>query len=456
VRQIEASSFRDPSGYLYWDNGKLIRHISIKYKDHYNSLMESGLYTKLIEENLLIPHEEIEPQQGTPDCYKLITPELVDFISYPYEWCFSQLKDAALTTLRVQKVAMNYGMTLKDASAYNIQFHNGKPILIDTLSFEKYEEGTPWVAYRQFCQHFLAPLALMVYTDVRLSQLLKVYIDGIPLDLASILLPAKTKVKFSILMNVHLHAKSQKQYEDKPQNTKNYHMSKRNLLALVDSLESAVKRMKWKAAGTEWGDYYSITNYTEQAFEEKKALVASYLEKAAPKVVWDLGANTGVFSRIASNRNIKTVAFDIDPVAVEKNYLHSRENAEINILPLLLDLTNPSSAIGWANSERMSITQRSKPDTVMALALIHHLAISNNVPLARIAEFYSILGSNLIIEFVPKNDSQVQKLLASREDIFDSYNQDDFEKDFSEFYTIIEKAEIKGTLRTLYLMSKVD
>jgi hypothetical protein len=292
---------------------------------------------------------------------------LVDFISYPYEWCFSQLKDAALTTLRVQKVAMNYGMTLKDASAYNIQFHNGKPILIDTLSFEKYEEGTPWVAYRQFCQHFLAPLALMVYTDVRLSQLLKVYIDGIPLDLASILLPAKTKVKFSILMNVHLHAKSQKQYEDKPQNTKNYHMSKRNLLALVDSLESAVKRMKWKAAGTEWGDYYSITNYTEQAFEEKKALVASYLEKAAPKVVWDLGANTGVFSRIASNRNIQTIAFDIDPVAVEKNYLYSKEHNENHILPLLLDLTNPSPAIGWANSERMSLMQRSKPDTVMAV-----------------------------------------------------------------------------------------
>jgi len=454
MQQREEGSFRDPSGFLYWEQGKLIRQVNICYKEHYDWLIESGLYKKLIDEKLLISHQELSSDTKEADTYKLISPEVVHFISYPYEWCFSQLKDAALTTLRIQKIAMKYGVTLKDASAYNIQFHNGKPILIDTLSFEKYQEGMPWVAYRQFCQHFLAPLVLMAYTDIRLSQLLRVYIDGIPLDLASKLLPRKTKFKFSVLMNIHLHAKSQKQHEDKPKSIKNYEMSRRNLMALIDSLESAVQGLKWKAAGTEWGDYYSITNYTEDAFDKKKTLVNSFLEKAASNYVWDLGANTGVFSRIASNKDIKTVAFDIDPVAVEKNYLYSKKYSEANILPLLLDLTNPSSGIGWSNTERKSILQRMLPDTVMALALIHHLAISNNVPLVKIAQFFSNIGSNLIIEFVPKSDSQVQKLLSSREDIFNCYDEENFEKDFSRYFTIIDKQLIEGTQRTLYLMVK--
>ena len=187
-------SFRDPSGFVYERDGVLYRRVHRSYAAHYDRLMDSGLYAALVGDGLLVPHEEVGPRGGEQDPYATLRPERVAFVSYPYEWCFSQLKDAALTTLRIQERALGFDMTLKDASAYNIQFHRGRPVLIDTLSFECYEEGVPWVGYRQLCQHFLAPLALMAHRDVRLGGLLRLHLDGIPLDLASTLLPARTRL----------------------------------------------------------------------------------------------------------------------------------------------------------------------------------------------------------------------------------------------------------------------
>lgn len=451
---LEESSFRDPSGFLYYQDGEIYRQINKEYSENYNLLMSSGLYSKLVEQELLIPHTEVEGSPRNNNCYKIIKPENLNFISYPYEWCFSQLKDAAITTLKILKLAMEHGMSLKDSSAYNIQFRKGKPILIDTLSFEKYNEGSPWVAYKQFCQHFLAPLTLMSYKDIRLGQLFKIYIDGVPLDLASSLLPTKTYLKFSILANIHLNAKSQKKYENQIVDTKKYKISYKNLLSLIDSLEDTVNKLTWKLEGTEWGDYYSFTNYTNDSFDHKKLLVNKFIEQSNPNALWDLGANTGEFSRIASSKGISTIAFDIDPVAVEKNYLYSVEKKEENILPLLLDLTNPSPSIGWDNEERVSLKNRKHPDTVLALALIHHLAISNNVPLNKIAKFFANICNNLIIEFVPKSDSQVKKLLATRKDIFDTYNQENFEICFKNYFEIIASEKIKESERTLYLLQK--
>src|SRR5215216_6396727 len=208
-----AASFRDPSGFLFARDGVLYRQVNRKYEQEYTRLMESGLYDKLVKAGLLVSHVEVDhaPAEAAL-AYKIIQPERVPFISYPYEWSFGQLKDAALATLSIQRRALKVGMSLKDASAYNIQFVRGKATLIDTLSFEIYKEGQPWVAYRQFCQHFLAPLALMATRDIRLNQLLRVYIDGIPLDLASELLPGKTRLNFGLLTHVHLHASAQKRY----------------------------------------------------------------------------------------------------------------------------------------------------------------------------------------------------------------------------------------------------
>lgn len=449
------SSFRDPAGFLFRQGDSLFRQINNSYKEDYDLLMSSGLYNQLVDNKLLISHHETEKVKiKSEDGYKIIKPSIVNFISYPYEWSFSQLKDAALITLKIQKMALLHGMTLKDSSAYNIQFLDGKPVLIDTLSFTKYIEGTPWIAYKQFCQHFLASLALMSYRDVRLNQLLKVYIDGIPLDMTSTLLPYKTKFKFSIYAHIHLHSKMQLKYSDRQIDTKSYKVSLKNLIAMIDNLEAAVSKLSWKQATTEWGDYYDFTNYSNESFEYKKKLVQEFIKEASPKTVWDLGANTGVFSRLASDNGINTIAFDIDPVAVEKNYISIKKNNEENILPLLLDLTNPSPAIGWGNIERENLKGRDLPDAILALALIHHLAISNNVPLVNIAKYFSDLGRYLIIEFVPKGDSQVKRLLSTRKDIFLDYYSEGFEKAFTEYYTIIKKNSIPQSDRVLYLMEK--
>lgn len=450
------SSFRDPSGFVFWEDGILYRQVNLSYSSDYDLIIKSGLYQELVSAGLLIPHQEVIADSNSSDnAYKIIQPEVLPFISYPYEWCFSQLKSAALATLNIQKRAMNCGMSLKDASSYNIQFHCGKPVLIDTLSFEKYRYGRPWVAYRQFCQHFLAPLALMSCRDVRLNQLLQVYLDGIPLDLASELLPFHTKLNFSLLIHVHLHAKSQKLFANRRTLYNTTKTGRNSLFALIDSLESIVKALRCNPGKSEWADYYDETNYSSEAFLDKQNIVSSYLIESCPKKLWDLGANTGVFSRIASNMGIHTVSFDIDSAAVEKSYVQCQKDNESNILPLLLDLTNPSPGIGWDNSERQTLVQRGPVDAVMALALIHHLAIAHNIPLNLIARYFSDVCTWLIIEFVPKEDSQVQRMLQSREDIFDRYYQSDFESIFSDCFEIITSVKIKNTSRIMYLMKKI-
>ncbi len=451
--EVVPSSFRDPSGFLFFRDNSIYRQINQGGREDYDHLMSSRLYSTLVDAGLLIPHEEVDVTPVVKErAYKIIKPVLVDFISYPYEWSFSQLKDAALATLAIQKRAIEFGMSLKDASVYNIQFVEGRPLLIDTLSFERYEEGRPWVAYRQFCQHFLAPLTLMAYSHINLNQLLRVYIDGIPLELASALLPVRTRFKFSLLTHLHLHARSQERHADSQDTeARTAKMGKTAFLGLIDNLETATKKLEWRPGKTEWGDYYESTNYSSDSHEHKKKAIVGFLERLEPRSVWDLGANTGLFSRLAADRGIPTISFDIDPVAVEKNYLNVKKGEKL-ILPLLLDLSNPSPGIGWKNEERMSLLERGPTDMAFALALIHHLAISNNLPLKRIADFFHHVCNSLIIEFVPKTDSQVKRLLATREDIFPDYTKEAFESAFSEYFAIQEAVPLTGSERTLYLM----
>jgi ribosomal protein L11 methylase PrmA len=231
-------------------------------------------------------------------------------------------------------------------------------------------------------------------------------------------------------------------------------VSRLALRGLIDNLQSAVKALRWRPAGTEWGDYYDDTNYAGQALESKPRIIQSYIEKSGAKSVWDIGANTGVFSRLASSRDIPTVAFDIDPAAVEKNWLEVRRRGDQNILPLIMDLTNPSPSLGWDHGERASLLERGPADLVLALALIHHLAISNNVPLDRIARFFARAGRQLVIEFVPKSDSQVKRLLATREDIFPHYHAEGFATAFSRYFEIVDSRPVADSERTLYFMRR--
>ena len=452
----EFSSFRDPSGCIFTRDGILYRQISPIYFLQYHMLMDSGLYAELRKFGAIVAHEEVESSEDAI----IIRPEKIPYISYPYEWSFGELKDAALLTLKLHRRALRHGMILKDASAYNIQFINGIATLIDTLSFDFYKEGEPWGAYGQFCRHFLAPLLLMKEKDMRLNRMLSLFIDGIPLDIAAALLGGKG----GLLAREHIvwHANSVSRHNEDGRKrllggrrSENKTISLKQQLAIIESLIRGIGELELGDIETEWGNYYAHTNYSEAASAEKQALVGAYLDELRPKTVWDLGANDGTYSKLALSVGAHVVAFDIDPVAVERNYNElKRTNAAM--LPLILDLTNPSPGIGFANRERMTIDTRQKPDCIMALALIHHLAISNNLPLPMLAQWFASLSEDLLIEFVPKEDSQVQVLLATRTDIFPDYTEEGFEEAFTQYFTLCKKFPIRGTVRTLYCYRKKE
>lgn len=452
------ASFRDPSGYIFIRDGVVYRQINRGGQSDYEQMLTSGLYDALATSGDLVKHEEVDVSLS-PDGrgVRVIRPERIGFISYPYEWSFSQLKDAARLTLRLQKTAIAHGMALKDATPFNVVFSNGRAVWIDTLSFENLKPE-PWVAYAQFCQMFLAPLALMAKVDIRLQQLLKSSIDGVPLDLASRLLPASSRLRPGLLMHLHLHAAAQRRLTTTDGSTLANRSAKpfsRSALAgLIDNLAGTVERLEWAGAQTTWGHYYEATNYTDAAFAHKRRIVESALDRLTPRTVWDLGANDGTFSRLASTRGIPTVAFDIDPVAVERNYRRAVQEGDRHILPLLLDLTNPSGKYGWANEERDALADRGPADMALVLALVHHLAIGHNVPLERIAAYLARLARAVVIEFVPKADSQVQRLLASRVDIFESYTQQGFERAFSTVFDIEEAIPVRDAVRTIYIMRR--
>jgi len=448
-----SGSFRDPSGHVFRRDGRILRQVNQSYAADYEQLISSGLYAELTSLGLLVRHEEVaEPPDREPG-YRVLAPDRIDFISYPFEWAFSQLKAAARATLSIQRIAVEHGMVLKDASAFNIQFVGANPIFIDSLSFERWVEGTPWVAYRQFCQHFLGPLALMSATDVRLGALSRLFIDGPPLDLVSRLLPVTSRFHPSLLVHLHLHSKAQAKHGGAAIAGRTpTAFTKRAMLGLVDHLESAISRLTYTAAGTTWADYYSNTNYTDAAMAEKHRIVAGMLDAAAPTTTWDLGANTGAFSRIAADAGAYTLAIDGDPAAVERAVLAGQARKERRILPLVMDLANPTGAMGWAHQERSSLIERGPADAVLALGLIHHLTLSNHVPFAMTADFLAQIGRTLIIEFIPPTDSQVVGMLSRMPKAEAGYSIDLFERAYRERFRIHESESIPGSERRLYRM----
>jgi len=448
-------SFRDPAGFIYSRGETIYRQINKSGSKDYDLFMSSGLYDELVAKKLLIPHREVQLALSLhpKTAHKVIQPSTIPFISYPYEWSFSQLKDAALLTLEVQKLALASGMTLKDASAFNIQFIGKQPVFIDTLSFAAYEAGSPWQGYKQFCEHFLAPLAIATTSTPNILPSLKTMIDGIPLELATKLLPAKTRLQWGLTTHLFLHNSAQKRHKDtETERLKPRVVSMFALKGLISSLERTILKSHMPKIKTEWGKYYTNTNYSTAAFKAKKQLVEKFIGKAKPKMVWDMGGNTGEFSQIPAGKGIYTVCFDIDPLAVEQNYLNKDKSTVNKLLPLVQDLTNPSPNLGWAHHERQSLKRRGPADLCLALALVHHLAIGNNLPLEMIAEYFSTICKHLIIEFIPKEDSKVKILLKSRPDIFPEFTRSGFEKAMRQYFSVVSSEQIKGSKRTLYLL----
>jgi SAM-dependent methyltransferase len=455
--QAVDGSFRDPSGFVYIRNSTLYRQVNQPFKASFDAFMASGLYDELASAGLLVSHREAPADAAaTADACAVLEPERIPFVSYPYEWSFGQLRDAALLTLELQERALKRGFTLRDASAYNIQFRGGRPVFIDTLSFEPRDEGAPWIAYRQFCEHFLVPLLLMSRRDIRCGTLLRSHLEGVPLELGSRLLPRSTWLNPNVLFHVHLHAKAQARYADvalNPPNGRRRLMKRDALLALVGGLRRCIRSLDWSPGGTEWADYVDDNSYSEAAGRSKREIVARALAPLGAGTVWDFGANTGEFSRIARKASSQVVAFDIDPAAVERNYRRVRVEGDTGLLPLVLDLANPSPAQGWAHTERLSLEQRGPADAVLALALVHHLAIGRNLPLERIASFLSRLGRALVTEFVPKDDVQVRRLLRNRADVFPGYSAEGFEEAFGRHFRIHAVHHVAESGRTVYQMT---
>lgn len=445
--QKEPSSYKDYDAQVFMENGICKRQINKSYFEIYDSFMEN-LYEDLLQKNLIIPHKEVYRDEDKI----IIEPEQV-FISYPWEWSFSQLKDVALSTLKIQKCALKKGFCLKDANCFNVQFYKNNPVLIDTTSFEIYKEGESWVAYRQFCQNFLAPLFLQAYTDLSLNSLFLSDINGISLGLASKLLPVKTYFDFNALMHIHMHSKLETHYSDTNRKIKKPYISKNQMLNLTDNLIQTVKKITLPKGKTQWGNYYSFTNYDEQSFQSKKNFVNTCNERIKANTVVDFGANDGTFSRLFNEAQV--FSLDFDRLAVEYNYEKVKQNDEKNILPLIFDIINPSPGLGFNNEERKSLISRIKGvDLAMALALIHHLRLTYNLPFWKIASFFASVSNFLIIEYVDKQDSQIQKMLLNREDIFWDYTNETFENEFSEYYNILQKEHLPNTHRILYLMEK--
>ncbi|NRB61258.1 MAG: class I SAM-dependent methyltransferase [Winogradskyella sp.] len=454
IKKAHSSSFRDPSGYVVIEGNDVKRVINPLYFKQYQALRDSKFYENLIKKELLIAHEEMSNSNEEI----ILKAEKIPFISYPYEWSFNMYKEAALLTLRLQKYALEHGFSLKDASAFNVTFHKGKTIFIDTLSFDFYKEGSPWRAYKQFITHFLGPLLLAKYHGSQSLKLMHNFIDGIPLKMVSSMLPFKTKLNPLIYSNIHLLAKSEaKHNEDYDDNGYKVKLSKNGQQNIVKSLYDFIKKLELNEK-SEWGNYYDKTNYSDEAFNQKSKIINSWVADIKPKTLVDIGGNDGTFVRKLDIGIDVSLVCDIDNNAVDINHKLMKKNKERSTLPLVLDVINPSSAIGLNNKERDSFIDRMKefaPDVTLALALIHHISLTGNVPFVRSAEFFASFSKFLIIEFPKREDSWVKRLLKSKSDFkdyFGWYTIANFETIYSSWFEIIEKKDIQNSERTIFFL----
>lgn len=448
------ASYRDPSGFVFRHLGDIYRMVHISYREDYDLLMQSGLYTSLSEKKMMLPHTDVTSQFSLKEGqYKIIQPETVPFWTYPYEWSFEQLKQAALLTLQLNKQALAQNMILKDATAYNIQFVSGKPILIDSLSFEKYTEGAQWKAFRQFCTHFLYPLMLQSKVEGLNPAIFSQYPDGISAKLTVSLLPKSSKYNLNNWLYLYLPAKM----EGKPDSgtPRSISVSKTKILQNIEQLSGFIQKMKPPVDHSNWNHYYSETILSQEYLQFKEQTVTQWLKEKSPKTTVDVGCNTGVFSFIAAQNSSQAVSLDTDPYSIDLLFLKAQKEGVKNLTTFVGDICNPAAAFGWNNAEQSALLSRLKGDMVLSLALIHHLALTKNVPLEMILETFAHISTQYVImEFVPKSDPRSQTLLQNKTDIFPSYTQTHFEAAAQAFFTIEKQTPMQGSERVLYLLRK--
>lgn len=455
------ASFRDTNSYVFSNEGKIFRNFYPQSYEDFSLFIKSGLYEALYERQWITAYSDYPLiQDESNKVTQTIQHPTLPFISYTYEWCFGQLKEAALLTLKIQRLALEHGMTLKDASYYNTQWHHNQMVFIDHGSFTPYEEGKPWAAYKQFCEHFLYPLALMHYTDHRLHQLLLLHPDGIDYSLTQKLLPFRAKCNPLLITHLYLHGKSIEKYQQSEQkiSDSDKKISLNALKNLLSSLYDGINSFKQKKQPTQWQDYDTDTSYSKQAADSKKTIVNDWFEEISPDKLLDLGANKGHYTRLSKAAHI--IACDMDHNAVQTQYEYLKSFPDHSTIhPLIVNLLQPTPSIGWHNIERDSFIDRIthyKPTCILSLALIHHLAITGFIPMEQLAIFYrDISHKYLILEWVPTEDPQTKRLINSRHEQFLAYNKKNLLNHFQPYFRCVKESSIEDSTRSLLLFEKL-
>lgn len=455
----DSGSFRDPSGYIFVEKNKIYRIVKDSYKLNFEKLQNSGLLDELFKKKLLVKHEIIKsPKSYDQKQFLILEVEKIRTITYAYEWSFSQLKDAAINTLEIQLISVSKGMSLKDATPFNIQFEENRPIFIDTLSFEEIKNNNySWKAYKQFCENFLSPLVLMSYTDPRLNKLLMNDINGVPSDLTLRLIPFIKKFIPSVFIHLVLPSLlSSKKISNSDLKSKKV-ISKTQHLSIINQLIDFIKSLKLNDTLSEWGDYFNETiNEKKDYIINKEKVLKFFIKNINISTTWDIGSNDGYFSNIiAKSFNSHVYCLDIDWRSIEYNYLRNKKNKTKNIHPIIFDFSNPTPSLGWLNIERKNLFERlEEPNLIMSLALMHHV-INANIPIEQFINFIKKTKKYVIIEYIPLNDPKCQEIFKTRKEEVIYPSEKEFIKLILESFNIILEQIIEPTNRKLFLLEKI-
>lgn len=449
-------SYRDTAARVVKKESGYYRYIFHEYKAEYDHLMQSGLYNELKQKGLLIEHQEVELDTNDPKAYKLLYPTQIPFQSYPFEWSYSQWRKAILSYLKINNIALKHGMILKDATPYNFYLIGGKAVMFDTSSFIFFKENDKWIAYRQFCEEFLSPIALMHYNGGEWSKLTMANLRGLPLSFVSKQLPMKSWFNLTTLLHIHLHSKYSGNNENKEiEKNKKKGFTLEKIKSLQKMIFNAIS--KWHKSHqfeNHWSTYYENDIESQEYLNDKEATIRKWLEIIKPKSVLDLGANTGKFSFIAAEYTERVISIEADEKCVNEieEKISTKKN---NIFTLIGNVAEPFLTIGLLNSEIESIYKRGESDAVLGLALVHHLHLSNRLSFKQIARIFSLFtGKFLIIEFIPITDNKVQLLINDKSINLIDYNEVQFTNALSNSFNIKESIKLKETERRLLLLEK--
>lgn len=450
----EPGSYRDRNGPVFYRDGRVFRRLNARAQENWALLRNASFFRSCCADGRIIDTWDADPSESGlgPG---VIEHARIPFVSYPYEWPFGMLKDAALLHLDLMRQALDADMILKDSSAYNVQWFGVRPAFIDIPSFEPLAPGEPWVGYRQFCELFLYPLMLQAYKGVDFRPFLRGRLDGVEAGQMHRLMSARDLLRPGVLLHVAAQSALQKRYSAGAGNVRGKlaeaGFDKSMILRNVEKLGRLVEKLSPPRMRTEWSDYDRTHSYEEAEFRRKVEFVRDAARQRRWKLAWDLGCNTGTFSRIVADHADHVVAMDGDWMAIE--HLYQREKAAgdpKSILPLVVNLADPSPNQGWLGTERKGLAERGRPELALCLALVHHIVISANIPLADFIRWLAGLKTSLIIEFVGRDDEMVQTLLANREDQYDDYHPEIFRNLLATHFDIRDEQDLKGGKRRIY------